>query len=175
MAEIIKKMTTVEYDNLTDDIVDLSKYKVSAPIAAKPGQVIAVKSVDKNGLPTEFVAIDNADNTPGKNGASAYEIAVKNGFEGSEEEWLESLKGKDGYNGDTPNISIGTVETLESGANATVTITGDTKNPVFNLGIPKGSDGYTPIKGKDYYTDDDKTEIINTVLSAMPTWNGGNY
>lgn len=32
----------------------------------------------------------------GVQGASAYEIAVKNGFEGTEQEWLESLKGKDG-------------------------------------------------------------------------------
>ena len=28
----------------------------------------------------------------GVNGLSAYEIAVKNGFEGTEQEWLESLK-----------------------------------------------------------------------------------
>jgi len=33
------------------------------------------------------------------NGASAYEIAVKNGFVGTEAEWLESLKGTDGTNG----------------------------------------------------------------------------
>lgn len=33
----------------------------------------------------------------GKDGASAYEIALKNGFVGSEVEWLESLHGKDGY------------------------------------------------------------------------------
>lgn len=30
--------------------------------------------------------------TPGKNGLSAYEIAVKNGFEGSEQDWLNSLQ-----------------------------------------------------------------------------------
>ena len=29
----------------------------------------------------------------GAPGKSAYEIAVENGFEGTEEEWLESLKG----------------------------------------------------------------------------------
>ena len=29
-------------------------------------------------------------------GLSAYEIAVKNGFEGTEAEWLESLRGEDG-------------------------------------------------------------------------------
>ncbi len=32
-------------------------------------------------------------------GKSAYEIAVENGFEGSEQEWLESLKGTNGING----------------------------------------------------------------------------
>lgn len=30
--------------------------------------------------------------TPGKNGLSAYEIAVKNGFKGSEQDWLNSLQ-----------------------------------------------------------------------------------
>lgn len=33
------------------------------------------------------------------NGASAYEIAVANGFEGTETEWLESLKGGNGVDG----------------------------------------------------------------------------
>lgn len=33
-------------------------------------------------------------------GESAYDIAVRNGFEGSEEEWLESLVGKDGKDGE---------------------------------------------------------------------------
>lgn len=33
---------------------------------------------------------------PGDTGKSAYEIAVDHGFVGTEEEWLESLKGKDG-------------------------------------------------------------------------------
>lgn len=36
---------------------------------------------------------------PGKDGASAYEIALENGFVGTEEEWLASLKGKDGIDG----------------------------------------------------------------------------
>lgn len=30
------------------------------------------------------------------NGLSAYEIAVEHGFQGTEEEWLESLRGEDG-------------------------------------------------------------------------------
>lgn len=47
----------------------------------------------------------------------AYMIAVKNGFEGTEAEWLESLKGE------------------------------------------KGDPGYTPVIGKDYWTDADKAEV----------------
>ena len=35
----------------------------------------------------------------GKDGESAYEIAVRNGFEGTETEWLESLKGETGATG----------------------------------------------------------------------------
>ncbi|MFR9496688.1 MAG: hypothetical protein SNG90_09610 [Rikenellaceae bacterium] len=36
----------------------------------------------------------------GDTGDSAYEVALKNGFEGSEAEWLESLRGKDGNTGE---------------------------------------------------------------------------
>ena len=57
-------------------------------------------------------------------GQSAYEVAKENGFEGTEEEWLESLKGepgKDGKDGEP----------------------GKDGNP--------GKDGYTPIKGVDYF------------------------
>lgn len=38
----------------------------------------------------------------GENGKSAYELAVDNGFDGSEQEWLASLHGKDGIDGYTP-------------------------------------------------------------------------
>lgn len=37
---------------------------------------------------------------PGQSGKSAYEIAVDNGFEGTEPEWLESLKGEPGAKGE---------------------------------------------------------------------------
>ena len=38
-----------------------------------------------------------------------------------------------------------------------------------------GEDGKTPVKGTDYWTSADKTEMVNSVLSALPTWNGGSY
>lgn len=87
---------------------------------------------------------------------TAYGIAVKHGFQGSEEEWLESLTAygqalSTGYEGSyeewlrkiadpVPLISIGSTVTLEAGLPASVTITGTKENPVFNFGIPRGAD-----------------------------------
>ena len=35
-----------------------------------------------------------------------------------------------------------------------------------------GQDGHTPIKGTDYWTESDRTEIINSVLAALPAAEG---
>ena len=50
-------------------------------------------------------------------------------------------QGPAGADGQTPNITIGTVTTLNAGSNATASITGTTPNLILNLGIPKGADG----------------------------------
>ena len=52
-----------------------------------------------------------------------------------------------GETGATPNLTIGTVTTLNAGSNATATITGTAENPVLNLGIPKGATGATSASG----------------------------
>ena len=48
---------------------------------------------------------NGTDGKDGENGLSAYEIALKNGFVGTESEWLSSLKGKDGIDGNSPEVS----------------------------------------------------------------------
>lgn len=64
----------------------------------------------------------------GEDGKSAYQIAVDEGFDGSEADWLASLKGADGRNGiDGINGTNG-----KDGTN--------------------GIDGKTPVKGVDYFT-----------------------
>ena len=35
-----------------------------------------------------------------------------------------------------------------------------------------GADGYTPEKGVDYYTDADKQEMVQSVIAALPVYNG---
>jgi uncharacterized repeat protein (TIGR02543 family) len=58
-----------------------------------------------DGVSTGVKAV-GADGQNGVNGQSAYQIAVNKGFEGTEQEWLQSLHGQDGINGETPTISI---------------------------------------------------------------------
>lgn len=50
-------------------------------------------------------------------------------------------KGDPGQIGATPDIQIGTVQTLDPEQQATASISGSPENPVLNLGIPKGEKG----------------------------------
>lgn len=53
----------------------------------------------------------------------------------------DGAPGAKGDTGATPNIQIGTVTTLDAGADATASMSGTVENPLLNLGIPKGEDG----------------------------------
>lgn len=94
---------------------------------------------------------DAGGGTIGKNGASAYEIAVKNGFEGSEQEWLESLQGERGAsilhvedsvtyrreeypNGYSKSWFEMPVQTIKSQAGVNEVLVGDTILPKPQLG-----------------------------------------
>lgn len=71
---------------------------------------------------------------PGKDGANGI-----NGHDG-----VDGVDGKDGV---TPNITIGTVTTLEAGQKATVVNSGTKENPIFDFGIPKGKNGSNGVDG----------------------------
>ncbi|MBR2388214.1 MAG: collagen-like protein [Clostridia bacterium] len=138
----------------------------------------------------------------GKDGKSAYEIAKENGFVGTEQEWLASLKGQKGDKGDRGEQGVQGIQGLrgekgEQGQRGEKGEKGDKgeqgiqgkqglqgakgdKGDRGEQGIQgiqgekgeDGADGYTPIKGKDYYTEADKTEMVNAVISALPKYNG---
>lgn len=65
---------------------------------------------------------------PGQDGASAYEVAVANGFDGTVEEWLLSLVGPQGEPGETPDLSSYLTKTEASETYATLAQIGDIDN-----------------------------------------------
>ncbi|MBU6170601.1 MAG: hypothetical protein KGQ87_03790 [Verrucomicrobia bacterium] len=103
-------------------------------------------------------------------GKSAYEVAVENGFSGSESQWLASLVGPQGIQGIQGEVGpqgpqgiqgvvgpqgiqgiqgeVGpanelTIGTVTSGATPSATITGNAPNQVLNLVLERGPGRYT--------------------------------
>ena len=86
--------------------------------------------------------VTNRANSGEFDGKSAYELAQEEGFEGTLEEWIDSLVGAPGY---TPVKGVDYFD----GANGK-----DGYTPVKGVdyfdGVD-GNDGYTPVKGVDYF------------------------
>ncbi len=105
-------------------------------------------------------------------------------FDALTPEQLALLKGEPGPKGDKGEKGDTGAqgpqgEKGEAGATGPEGPKGDTgaegpKGEKGDKGDP-GTAGYTPVKGTDYYTAADKAEMVNSVLAALPTWNGGAY
>ena len=79
-------------------------------------------------------------------------------------------RGQDGINGKNATIAIGDIKTVAPTVDASVENVGTATNAVLNFCIPrgkKGENGYTPVRGVDYFTDDDINYIINKVIERM--------
>lgn len=108
-----------------------------------------IECADGTDLETKLSTIGGGGGS-GTAGKSAYEIAVDNGFVGTETEWLESLKGKQGDKGDngtTPHIDESTKHWF----------IGDTDTGILAQGT-NGKDG----KSISTITKDDDNNIIVT-------------
>lgn len=107
----------------------------------------------------ELISNGGGEPTPGPagpKGDSAYQVAVTNGFKGTEQEWLTSLKGPKG----DPGQAGATGPKGESGSQGPQGSKGD-PGPAGAQGAqgPKGADGKTPVRGVDYWTETDIAEI----------------
>ena len=82
--------------------------------------------------------------------------------------------------GVSPNLTIGTVETLEPDTPAYATITGTAMDPVLNLGIPQGIQGEQGVPGADGKDGKDGADgrpganpFAFTVTLASASWSNG--
>lgn len=87
-------------------------------------------STIKSNINKKTNVLKSTINYPGA-GDSAYQVAVNNGFIGTEEEWLASLKGDRGETG------------------------------------KQGEKGDNPIRGTDYWTEEDKEEVKGFVDNSV--------
>jgi len=104
------------------------------------------------------------DNVPGPAGASAYEIAVENGFVGTEQEWLDSLVGPAGDDGTAATIAVGTVTTGAPGSAVTVANSGTPTAAVLDFSIPEGDAGADGTDGTD--GDDGAPGVVQSIVQG---------
>lgn len=112
----------------------------------------------------------------GERGYSAYEIAVQNGFIGTEEEWLESLVGPQGDPGYSPSASV-----TKSGNTATITITDEQGTTTATVsdgedgeGVPTGGTAgqiLSKVDSTDYNTEWVNAPDISNMVTTDTTQN----
>lgn len=73
--------------------------------------------------------------------------------------------GEDGFS------PIANVQQMEDGALITITDKNGTTEAFVPNGVD-GQDGYTPVKGTDYYTAADKADMVQSVIAALPVYGG---
>lgn len=119
-----KLLGRIEPSLAKDDLADTEKYtpRVMDTLLAEMAEMQA--------------AGGSGSGAAGADGKSAYALAVENGYKGTVDEWLASLKGADGAD---------------------------------------GADGHTPVKGTDYFTEDDIAEIVEAVIDTLPDGDGVSY
>ena len=133
--------------------------------AAAVGQMAVVKEVDENNQPISWEAANLPEAINGISASHSWEGTVLTIMSASGTSSAD-LKGQQGETG--PKGDPG-----ETGPKGDQGETGPKGDP-GETG-PKGNDGHTPEKGVDYFTETDKEELVNAVLAALPTWEGGSY
>ncbi len=156
--------------------------------------IVKVELSFTNGLVDEYTIYFTDDTTFSyqiRNGKSAYDLAVENGYEGTLQEWLQSLVGKDGH---TPIITIGgNGDWYIDGVDSNVKAQGDQgeqgiqgevgpQGPQGEQGI-QGEAGHTPVitigENGNWYVDGVDTGVkaeyvIEKVTVTFHT-NGGTF
>ena len=114
-----------------------------------------------NGIDTGIQAIGK----DGKDGKSAYQLAVDNGYPSSLDTWLASLKGEQGGKGDTAlSVKVGSVK---SGDTTTVTNSGTATDLVLDFTFaPKDLEGLASYATKTDLADYVKTSVLTSYYTA---------
>lgn len=131
-------------DICTDTITGI-QYKCTARTTVKTDEGVEYVYSWKN-------ISEGGSGSQGADGKSAYDIWLEAGNTGSADDFLASLNGPKGDKGDT-------------GLTGPAGSKGD-KGDTGDVG-PTGPKGDTPVKGVDYFTDSDVSDIVDKVIEAM--------
>ena len=158
--------------------------KITTPITAEVGQTIVVKAVDENGVPTEWETADFISGIPDCGGnvdqeqitaavnEALAEAKASGEFDGAPgekgdkgdpgepgqkgEQGIQGIPGEKGEKGDPGAPGA-------DGAKGDKGDKGDTG--ATGAAGKDGANGKTPVRGTDYWTDEDKAEIVAEAIN----------
>lgn len=120
---------------------------------------MAIEFLEPSDLDAINQRIDEIELTPGEEGLSAYEVAVENGYQGTELQWLASLQGPKGDKGDEGDKG----DPGDDGAPADPAVTNALQNQINEL-----------IARVDALEDDNTEEPVDPAYNAawggLPVW-----
>lgn len=148
-----------DVDTLKSDKLD----KTALSDAIDEALAQAKASGEFNGKDGDSITIENVMTGTTVGGADTHTITFSDGTNVTISDGAAGKAGEDGAS--ATHSWNGTVLTITS---ASGTSSADLKGA-------DGAPGLTPVKGTDYYTEADKAEMVDLVLAALPTWNGGSY
>lgn len=132
-----------------------------------------IKSVDINASNHLIITYDDdstkdageVETVQGEDGKSAYEVAVEQGYVGTEEEWLASLKGEQGEEGFSPEITV-----KESTSDRYV-LTIKTKDDEFDTPNLKGGGSGSASAMSDL----EDVQLTSLTTGQILKWNGSKW
>lgn len=98
---------------------------------------------------------------------SAYSIAVQNGFEGTEKEWLESLKGKDGKSAYQIAVDQGFEGTEDEWLESLIGPQGEDGKSAYQIAVENGYEGTEDEWIAEVEANADVLDIIRTQVDTM--------
>lgn len=125
--------------------IDLSGYATKDDLAKKVDKVTG-KSLISDSEITRLANVTNYDDTTLRNLINSK--ASISDMTNYIEEHKDELKGDKGEKGEQGVQGVQGIQGVQG---------------------EKGADGYTPVKGTDYYTEADKQEMVGLVLEALPS------
>lgn len=155
-----------------DDYADVSEVDAGAEDVLSGKKFVNSSGEIVEGL---IVGTEGPPGTDGEDGLSAYEVAVTNGFIGSEVEWLASLKGDtgekgepgiDGIDGDD-NVYIGTTPPIDESINIWINPSGEAGLDIVvvdNLTSTSSTAALSAAQGKVLY---DLIGDVETLMAAI--------
>lgn len=145
-------------DNPQDHIGDVTVYLKGDPGITPNIQRVEVETLEPDMDATAEISGETAD--------LKLKLGIPKGAPGyTPQKGLDYNDGKDGF---SPTVEI----TNKRWSDGRMAVTISAVNADGSLTYGTVTDGKTPAKGIDYYTEADKQEMVTAVLAALPVYNG---